>query len=100
MFVAVAPAQCLPANTQKQGKTADLIRRPRRGSNAQPPDSKSVTLSIELRGRASEIILENEIIIKFWPRTRAFKCCREGISEKSAIVLTIHKVALILSLSL
>lgn len=25
--------------------------RPRRGSNAQPPDSKSVTLSIELRGQ-------------------------------------------------
>ena len=27
--------------------------RPRRGSNAQPPDSKSVTLSIELRGLMS-----------------------------------------------
>ena len=31
---------------------------PRRGSNAQPLDSKSITLSIELRGQASEIILE------------------------------------------
>ena len=30
-------------------------RRPRRGSNAQPPDSKSVTLSIELRGRAKNV---------------------------------------------
>jgi hypothetical protein len=30
-----------------------FFRRPRRGSNPQPTDSKSGTLSIELRGRAS-----------------------------------------------
>ncbi len=28
-----------------------IVRRPRGGSNSQPLDSKSITLSIELRGR-------------------------------------------------
>lgn len=42
-----------------------IIVRPRRGSNAQPLDSKSITLSIELRGRTTRIILENEILIAF-----------------------------------
>jgi hypothetical protein len=36
--------------------------RPRRGSNAQPLDSKSITLSIELRGRTTRIILERQIV--------------------------------------
>ena len=31
------------------------VKVPRRGSKAQPPDSKSVTLSIELRGRAKNV---------------------------------------------
>ena len=42
----------LSSSLESMGGTTE---RPRRGSNAQPPDSKSVTLSIELRGLRSKI---------------------------------------------
>ena len=60
-------------------------RRPRRGSNAQPPDSKSVTLSIELRGRATKIITENGIMIELLQRLEAFKGYRKARSQQAAL---------------
>ena len=42
------------------GIVGEELRRPRRDSNAQPADSKSVALSIELRGRVGPPDLETK----------------------------------------
>jgi hypothetical protein len=42
-----------------------IVKRPRRGSNSQPLDSKSITLSIELRGLA-EKLYPNIGLVPFW----------------------------------
>ena len=44
--------------TELSDKTIRFSRRPRGDSNAQPTDSKSVALSIELQGLAAELYLK------------------------------------------